>query len=150
SGLPGWPNLLDAAGGWQQILIASVGRRDLAAAEGRTIAESARLAGKDPLDWTLDLLVAGRAAPVMIITMMDLADVETGLPFEAAGIGSDQLGVTSNDARVHPRGYGTFARVLGRYVQERGTLSMESAIHKMTGMPADILGATDRGRIAPD
>jgi N-acyl-D-amino-acid deacylase len=148
AGLPGWPNLLEAAGGWEQILIASVGRRELASAEGRTVAELARIAGADPLDWTLDLLVADRAAPVMIITMMDLADVATGLTFEASGIGSDQLGVTSNDARVHPRCYGTFARILGRYVRECGTLTPETAIHKMTGMPADILGVQDRGRIA--
>ncbi len=149
SGLPGWPNLLEAAGGWSRILIASVGRRELASAEGRTVADLALAAGVDPLAWTLDLLVADRAAPVMIITMMDLADVTTGLTFEAAGIGSDQLGVTSNSARVHPRCYGTFARVLGRYVREQPLLTLESAIHKMTGMPADILGAADRGRIAP-
>ena len=146
-GLPGWPNLVGAAGGWDHILVASVGRRDLASAEGRTIADLARAAGEDPLTWTLDLLVADRAAPVMIITMMDLADVETALTFEASGIGSDQLGVTSASARVHPRCYGTFARVLGRYVRERGPLTMETAIHKMTGMPASILGAADRGVI---
>jgi N-acyl-D-amino-acid deacylase len=147
SGLPGWPNLLEAAGGWDRILVASVGRPDLAAAEGRTIADAAKAAGADPLEWTLDLLVKDRAAPVMIITMMDNADVDQALTFEAAGIGSDQLGVTSASARVHPRCYGTFARVLGRYVRERGLLTAEAAIHKMTGMPAAILGAADRGVI---
>jgi N-acyl-D-aspartate/D-glutamate deacylase len=146
-GLPGWPNLVGAAGGWDRILIASVGRRELASAEGRTVADLARAAGADPLDWTLDLLVADRAAPVMIITMMDSADVEEALRFEASGIGSDQLGVTSASARVHPRCYGTFARILGRFVRERGALSMETAIHKMSGMPAAILGAKDRGVI---
>jgi N-acyl-D-aspartate/D-glutamate deacylase len=79
--------------------------------------------------------------------MMDNADVDQALTFEAAGIGSDQLGVTSASARVHPRCYGTFARVLGRYVRERALLTPETAIHKMTGMPAAILGARDRGVI---
>jgi N-acyl-D-aspartate/D-glutamate deacylase len=147
SGLPGWPNLLEAAGGWDRILVASVGRPELAAAEGRTIADAAKAAGADPLEWTLDLLVADRAAPVMIITMMDNADVDQALTFEAAGIGSDQLGVTSASARVHPRCYGTFARVLGRFVRERALLTPVTAIHKMTGMPAAILGAADRGVI---
>ena len=149
TGLPGWPNLLSAAGGWERILIASVGRRDLAGAEGGSVADLAKAAGADPLTWVLDLLVADRAAPVMIITMMDLADVETALAFEASGIGSDQLGVTSASARVHPRCYGTFARILGRYVRERELFTAEEAIRKMTGLPADVLGLTDRGHIAP-
>ena len=148
SGLPGWPNLLGAAGGWDRILIASVGRRDLASAEGQTVADLAAARGEDPLNWTLDLLIADRGAPVMIATMMDFADVETALAFEATGIGSDQLGVTNASARVHPRCYGTFARILGRYVRERGLLAPEAAIHKMTGLPADVLHMTDRGRIA--
>src|SRR5439155_187692 len=82
-------------------------------------------------------------APVMIITLMDWADVNTALTFEATGIGSDQLGVTSAEARVHPRCYGTFARILGRIVRERGVLSPEAAIHKMTGLPASHLGLAD-------
>ena len=85
----------------------------------------------------------------MIITMMDLGDVDTALAFEASGIGSDQLGVTSASARVHPRCYGTFARILGRYVRERGLLTPGEAIRKMTGLPADVLGLRDRGRIVP-
>jgi len=149
TGLPGWPNLLEAAGGWDRILIASVARRDLAAAEGSTVGQLATSAGQDPLTWMLDLLIADRAAPVMIIRMMDQADVDLALAFEGAGIGSDQLGVTSHGARVHPRCYGTFARVLGRSVRQSGLMSLEVAVHKMTGLPADVLGVRDRGRIAP-
>ena len=148
-GLPGWPNLLEQAGGWDRVMIASVGRPDLASAEGSLVSRLAADAGVDPLDWTFDFLVADRGAPVMIITMMDWADVETALAFEWTGIGSDQLAVTSDSARVHPRCYGTFARVLGRYVRERNVLTLEAAIHKMTGMPAEILGLSGRGRITP-
>ena len=84
---------------------------------------------------------------MMIVTMMDERDVDAALRFESTGIGSDQLGVTSDEARVHPRCYGTFARVLGRYVRERSVLSLESAIHRMSGLPAEVLGLRDRGRI---
>jgi N-acyl-D-amino-acid deacylase len=147
-GLPGWPNLLEAAGSWDRILIASVGSPARSAAEGFTVARLAADAGVDPLDWTFDLLVEDRAAPVMIITMMDDADVDAAIRFEATGIGSDQLGVTSDTARVHPRCYGTFARVLGRYVRERNLLSLETAIHRMTGLPAAVLGLRERGRVA--
>ncbi|HVA85668.1 MAG TPA: D-aminoacylase [Candidatus Saccharimonadales bacterium] len=147
-GLPGWPNLLEAAGSWDRILIASVGSPARAFAEGSTVARLAADAGVDPLEWTFDLLVEDRAAPVMIITMMDEEDVDAALRFEATGIGSDQLGVTSDSARVHPRCYGAFARVLGRYVRERGVLQLETAIHRMTGLPAAVLGLRERGRIA--
>jgi N-acyl-D-amino-acid deacylase len=149
TGLPGWSNIFASAGSWDRILVASVSRPELASDEGRSVADLAAAADQDPLTWTLDLLIADRAAPVMIVTMMDWADVDTALSFAATGIGSDQLGVTSDAARVHPRCYGTFARVLGRFVRERGLLSLETAIHKMTGLPAEVLGVTDRGRIAP-
>ncbi len=148
TGLPGWPNLFDAAGSWDRILIASVSQRSLASAEGSTVAKLAAAAGVDPLDWTFDLLIEDRGAPMMIVTMMDERDVDAALRFEATGIGSDQLGVTSSEARVHPRCYGAFARVLGRYVRERNVLTLESAIHRMTGLPAAVLGLTGRGRIA--
>jgi N-acyl-D-aspartate/D-glutamate deacylase len=65
----------------------------------------------------------------------------------STSIGSDQLGVLTRDARVHPRAYGTFVRVLGRYVRDRGVLDLPTAIRRMTGMPADALGLTDRGRL---
>jgi N-acyl-D-aspartate/D-glutamate deacylase len=66
-----------------------------------------------------------------------------------AAIGSDLLGVTSPSARVHPRAYGTFVRVLGWGVREAGLFPLEEAIRKMTGLPAAILGLADRGRVAP-
>jgi N-acyl-D-aspartate/D-glutamate deacylase len=59
------------------------------------------------------------------------------------------LGVTSREARVHPRAYGTFVRVLGEYVRERSTFDLPTAIHRMTDLPAAALGLTDRGRIEP-
>jgi N-acyl-D-amino-acid deacylase len=67
-------------------------------------------------------------------------------------IGSDSVaasptGPTSDD-RPHPRSYGTFARVLSRYVRERGLLTWEEAVRRMTSLPAERLGWTDRGRIA--
>jgi N-acyl-D-amino-acid deacylase len=67
----------------------------------------------------------------------------------STAIGSDQLGVTSRGARVHPRAYGTFVRVLGHHVRDQGVLDLETAIHRMTGLPASILGLPDRGRIEP-
>ena len=73
---------------------------------------------------------------------MDESDLEAFLRSPRVMIGSD-----GGIHIAHPRGAGTFPRVLARYVRERGVISLESAIHKMTGMPARRLGLTDRGRI---
>jgi N-acyl-D-amino-acid deacylase len=148
TGLPGWSYHLEA-GDWHNILIASVIAPELRWAEGRRVSELAAQAGADPLDFTLDLLLRDRGATVMVIFLMDEADVRTVLRYRAAGIGSDQLGVTSAEARVHPRAYGTFARVLGWAARDAGLLPLEEAVRRMTGLPAEILGLADRGRVAP-
>ena len=92
-------------------------------------------------------MVEDRGATMMIVSLMADADVDAILADPSTSIGSDQLGVTSRDARVHPRAYGTFVRVLGRYVRERGALDLPAAVRRMTGMPAEALGLADRGRI---
>jgi len=77
--------------------------------------------------------------------IMDEADVTRILSSSEAMIGSDGL---PEDAHPHPRLWGTFPRVLGRYVRERGVLSIESAIHRMSGLSAHHFGLCDRGRLA--
>jgi N-acyl-D-aspartate/D-glutamate deacylase len=148
-GLPGWGNHLEAAGGWHNILITSVANPERHDAEGQRISDLAAAAGEDPMDYTLDLLVADRGATVIVVFIMDESDVRTALQCPVAAIGSDLLGVTSASARVHPRAYGTFARVLGWGVREARLFPLEEAVRKMTGLPAAILGLKDRGRIAP-
>ncbi len=143
-----WSNHVAAAGGWQNILITSVqqpARRD---AEGRRVAELASGLGVDPLEYTLDLLIDDRGATTMVLFHMDEVDVRAALGWRWSAIGSDQLGVTGPAARVHPRAYGTFARVLGWGVREAGLFPLERAVYKMTGLPAAILGLSDRGRLA--
>jgi N-acyl-D-amino-acid deacylase len=86
---------------------------------------------------------------MMIVSLMGEADVDAIMADPSTAIGSDQLGVTGRDARVHPRAYGTFVRVLSHYVRDRATLDLPTAVHRMTGLPAASLGLTDRGRIVP-
>jgi N-acyl-D-aspartate/D-glutamate deacylase len=148
-GLPGWGNHLEAAGGWHNVLITSVASPERRDAEGQRVSDLATAAGADPLDYTLDLLIADRGATVMVIFTMDESDVRTALQCSVSAIGSDLLGVTSPSARVHPRAYGTFVRVLGWGVRDARLFPLEDAIRKMTGLPASILGLNDRGRIAP-
>jgi N-acyl-D-aspartate/D-glutamate deacylase len=148
-GLPGWPNYYDSTGGPAAIQIAAVATPSLHWLEGLSLTEAAARTDGDPLTIVFDTLVADRGATTMIMTLMDEADVDTILDDPATAIGSDQLGVTSPSARVHPRAYGTFVRILGRQVRERRRFDLATAVHRMTGLPASILGLVDRGRIAP-
>ena len=145
----GWANQVAAAGGWHGILIASVQNPTRRTAEGRRLGDLANEADEDPLDYALDLLVDDRGASTMVVFHMDDADMRAALSWRWSAVGSDQLGVTSPSARVHPRAYGTFVRVLGWGTREAQLFPLEAAVHKMTGLPAAILGLPDRGRIAP-
>ncbi len=144
----GWSNHVAAAGGWQNILITSVQNPARREAEGRRVSELAGALGLDPLDFTLDLLVDDRGATTMVLFHMDEVDVRAALSWQWSAVGSDQLGVTGPAARVHPRAYGTFARVLGWGVREARLFPLETAVYKMTGLPAAILGLADRGRLS--
>ena len=147
SGLPGWPNYIVASGGWDQIRIAGVVDPALVPLQGMTIADAAARRAMDPLTLALDTMVADRGATTMIVGLMAQPDVDLIMRHPVTAIGSDQLGVTSSTARVHPRCYGTFVRVLGRCVREQGLLDLPTAIARMTRLPASILGLSDRGRV---
>ena len=147
-GLPGWFNHLEAADGWHNVLLTSVATASRRSAEGRRVADLAAAERVDPLDYVLDLLIADHGATVMVIFLMAEEDVRDALSAPFAAIGSDLLGVTSASARVHPRAYGTFVRVLGWGVREAQLFPLEEAIRKMTGLPASILGLRDRGLVS--
>jgi N-acyl-D-amino-acid deacylase len=148
-GVPGWPNYVEAAtGGWAGIRIAAVVDPSSRPLEGAIVADLAARAGLTPLDLVLDVLVRDRAGTLMTIEIMDIADVETVFRAPFVAVGSDQLGVTGPDARVHPRAYGTFARLLGPWVR-RGVLDLPTAVHRATGLAASIVGLRDRGVVEP-
>jgi N-acyl-D-aspartate/D-glutamate deacylase len=146
-GLPGWPNYTVSTGGPDFIRIAAVANPSLVHLEGLTLTQGAALTGVDAVTFVMDTVVADHGATTMIAFLMDEVDVDRILDDPFSAIGSDQLGVTAPDARVHPRAYGTFVRILGRYVRERGRLDLATAINRMTGLPARILGLEDRGRV---
>lgn len=145
AGVPGWTNYVDSAGGWDGILITSVVEPSLRHLQGLRVDEAARRAGVDPLTLVLDTLVRDRASTAMVMFIMDPTDVERVVDHPSSAIGSDQLGVTSDTARTHPRAYGAFARALAM-TRERST-DLAAQVHRMTGLPARILGLADRGRI---
>jgi len=108
---------------------------------GRTLDEAARDFGCSALDAVDRLLPAGA-----IYFMMDEADVQRVIAFPHSMIGSDGI---PGDAFPHPRLWGTFPRVLGRYVRELKLLGLEEAVHRMTGLSARNFGLAGRGELKP-
>ncbi|WP_248964715.1 N-acyl-D-amino-acid deacylase family protein [Sphaerisporangium perillae] len=141
-GVPGWENTV-GNGGWDRISIACAPRHP--ELEGRTVADLAASANADPVDVAADLLLAEGGEVTIISHSMVEEDVQRVLAAPYAMIGSD--GVPKPGGRPHPRWAGTYPRVLGRYRRDLGLLSLETAVHKMTGMPAARFGLTDRGVI---
>lgn len=136
------------AGGWSQVMICRVENEALRRFEGRFLPEIAGDLGKTEADVLFDLLLDDLARTTMIVFLMDETDVETVLDHPSTVVGSDQLGVHSATARVHPRAYGTFARAIARAA--RGDeASLSTAIAKATGRTASRLGLPDRGFVRP-
>lgn len=120
---------------------------------GRTVAEIASTEGKDPRDVVLDLLSNSESWISAVHFALSENDVERVLADPRVMIGSDAVAsVVSGPMAAdqpHPRTYGTFARVLAHYVREKGLLTWPEAIRRMTSLPAQRLGWTERGRLTP-
>lgn len=116
---------------------------------GRTIGELARERGIDPVDALCDFLVEDRGATRVLVTSIAEEDVRTLLRSPSVLVGSDGNCVatygTVSQGLPHPRFYGTFPRVLGRYAHEEQLVPLELALHKMTGATARALKLADRG-----
>jgi N-acyl-D-amino-acid deacylase len=123
-------------------IAAAPGHRDW---EGRTILELAKTLGKPPRVAAEQIAAQSPGASVVMHTMTE-EDVRTVMRHPSTMIGSD--GVPTLPGKPHPRLWGTFARVLGRYVRELGLFPLEQGVHRMTGFSARKFGLHDRGVIA--
>jgi len=146
TGLPGWENMA-VESGWENMVV--TGAPHMAECAGKSLAEIANARGSDEVDATCALLIAHQMDVSIVGHSMDEGDVETVMRWPLTSIGSDGSALAPygplSTGTPHPRSYGTFPRVLGRYVRERGTLKREEAIHKMTGLPAARLNLSQRG-----
>jgi len=153
TGSPGWWNIIEAAGGWNGIVLGNARNPDNAALVGKSIADIAKEQGKDPAAAAFDLVAQGQGRVMAIYHMMSEQDIETALRFPWTSIGSDagaavESGGGDATGLPHPRSYGNFPRVIARYVRERKVLTLEEAIRKMTSWPATRMRLQGRGSIA--
>jgi len=140
-------------GRWERRMVASVDSEPNRFCQGMTLAQIAAHHRLHPEDVVLDLLLEEQGHVSMVGFGMHEDDVKRIIAHPVAMIGSDASAMAPYGAlgtgHPHPRSYGTFPRVLGHYAREEKVVSLEAAVAKMTSKPAEKLGLTDRGRLAP-
>jgi len=144
-----WDNTWLAINGPQDILISSVSNPELQKYVGQRVSSIAAEWHTDPLDTVFDFLVRDHAATDVVVFGMQDADVDLALrqpwvSFDTDYHGTAPDGLLGRD-HSHPRAYGTFPRILARYVRERKLLTLPDAIRKFTALPAQRMGLADRG-----
>jgi N-acyl-D-aspartate/D-glutamate deacylase len=149
----GWENQWYGSGGGDGVMVAAVLNPELRKWEGMTLTAIGKAMGKDPRDAVMDLVIADRGETDCIIAIMDEQDVRTALKDPLISIDTDSAARAEDgplaESKSHPRGWGTFARILGHYVRDERLLTLEEAVRKMTSQPASRVGLLDRGILRP-
>jgi N-acyl-D-amino-acid deacylase len=144
---------IDLIGGWDNVLISGVGRNGDTSAEGKRLGAFAKSRGAEPYEATIALLRSSGGNVGMVGFAMSEDNLDRILAHPLGMVCSDggayAIDGASRRGSPHPRGLGTFPRVLGRYVRERKALTLEQAVRKMSALPASRIRLADRGRLAP-
>jgi N-acyl-D-amino-acid deacylase len=145
-----WGTVSQGAIGFDQIFVATCRRREI---EGLSLAQLARQSDATPADALMDLLFEERCTVGMVSFSQSLENVAKVIAHPALMVGSDSIplfaGEGDRPGKPHPRTYGTFPRVLAEYVRDRRVLTLEGAVHKMTGMASARLALDRRGLLRP-
>jgi N-acyl-D-amino-acid deacylase len=149
----GWENLCRAAGSPERLLMVEFKTDSLKPLTGKTLAEAAQMRGTDPETTILDLVLQDRTRIGVVFFMMSDDNVRKHVRLPCVTIGSDAASMAPEDpftrSSTHPRAYGTFARLLGKYVRDEKLVSLEEAVRRLSALPAENLGLDRRGRLAP-
>ncbi len=151
-GSPGWWNIVEASGGWKNIVFANARNDENKKYEGRSLAAIAKEMSKSPPDAAFDFVAQGQGRVMAIYFMMAEKDIGTALRFPWTSIGSDagasaEPGGEDPTGLPHPRAYGNFPRFLARYVRDQGLMAPPDAIRKITSWPATRMRLANRGVI---
>ena len=137
---------------WENVQIAMIRSEKYKHLMGKRISLIAQEMDVDPLEFVFDLLVHENGAVKTLVFCMDETDIKTIMRHPQTIISSDARALATYGelckGSTHPRYYGAFPRILGKYVREENVLSLEDAIRKMTSMPAKIMGMDTRGILA--
>ena len=144
-----WENLYLAAGSPDKILLSGFKSEKLKPLTGKSLAEVAKMRGKDPVETAMDLIAEDESRIDTIYFLMSEENVKKEIAKPWVSFGSDEASQAPEGnflkSNCHPRAYGCFSRVLGKYVREEKVLTLEQAIRKLSGLPATNLGLDHRG-----
>jgi N-acyl-D-amino-acid deacylase len=144
-----WENLYLLSGSPDRILLASFRNDNLKPLTGKTLAEVAKMRGKDPIETIMDLLLEDRSRIGTIYFLMSEDNVKKQIRQPWVSFGSDAASIAAEGvflkSSAHPRTYGNFARLLGKYVRDEKVISLTEAIRRLTSLPATNLGLNHRG-----
>jgi len=146
-----WENLMYAAGTPDNLLLVGFNNDSLRHYTGKTLTEVAKIHGKNPEETAMDLVIAdgSRVGTVYFLMNEDNVKKQIALPYMSFGSDAGSMapeGVFLN-SNTHPRAYGNFARVLGKYVRDEKVIPLEEAIYKLTRLPATNLKIKNRGSL---
>ena len=146
-----WPNFYHNAGSPENILPVSFKQETLKPLQGKTLAQIAKERGKDPAETLLDLLLEDESSIGTVYFITAEENLRKLIPLPWVSFGSDEAAQAPEGVFLksmpHPRAYGNFARLLGKYVREEKLLPLEAAIRKLTSLPATNLGLDHRGQL---
>ena len=148
-----WENLYLAAGSPDRVLLVDFKSEALKPLTGKTLAEVAKMRGESIPDAIMNLVLEDRSRVGTVYFMMSEDNVRKELRLPWVSFGSDAASMAPEPpftkSSAHPRAYGNVARLLGRYVRDEKIISLEQAVHRLSGLPATNLGLTDRGFLRP-
>lgn len=148
-----WENLLLMAGSPERVLLLGFANDSLKQFTGKTLAEVAKIYGKSAEETAMDLVIADSTRVGTAYFMMSEENVKRQIALPFMSFGSDAESPATEGvflkSSTHPRAYGNFARLLGRYVRDEKVIPMEEAIRKLTSLPASNLKIKKRGTLTP-
>ncbi len=144
-----WESLYLAAGSAERVKLIGFRTEALKPLTGRTLAEVSKMRGTDPVETILDLVLEDRSRVDAVYFLMSEENIRKQLKKPWVSLGSDAGSLAPEGAflkrSTHPRAYGNFARLLGKYVREEKVLSLEEAVRRLSGLPSTNLGLDRRG-----
>ncbi len=148
-----WENLYLAAGSPDRILLVEFRNDALKPLTGRTLAEVASMRGKDPVETIMDLVLEDRSRVGTVYFMMSEENISKQIRKPWVSLGSDAGSLATEGvflkSSAHPRAYGNFARLLGKYVREEKAITLADAVYRLSGLPATNLELDRRGFLEP-
>ncbi|MBA3240772.1 MAG: D-aminoacylase [Acidobacteria bacterium] len=148
-----WESLYQAAGSPEKVILVSFKSEKLKPLTGKTLAEVAKMRGTDPVETMMDLVLEDRSRVGTVYFLMSEENIREQLRQPWVSFGSDAASMAPEGqflkSNPHPRAYGNFARLLGRYVREEKVITLAEAVRRLSGLPAANLGLDGRGLLKP-